>query len=127
MRVAKQGAKCPSCGGSFSKLKDYKCPHCRVGLTLIQVKEGQTTKNRYVLTNPPVEAIPLPEPDHFIFGNITQEKQGDIWQVYVSVLVSQLLCPECGTSAFWFPHFKNGHVSHKCHKCKTTTVFYFKL
>lgn len=123
----KQGANCPQCGGQFSKLKNRKCPHCGVGLTLRSYKEGQKQVNQYVLTEPPKEAVEPITTDGFIFGRLNSVKGDKEWVVYVSLLVQTLYCPECGRAALWFPDLRGGSVSHKCDKCKTITVYKFKL
>lgn len=124
----KQGAKCPECGETFSKLKNWACPHCKTPLTLVQEKEGQRTKNRYVLTNKPKEEVKPTEVDHFIYGSINIIQTGErAWEVYIALLVQTLFCPNCRRAALWYPDIKKGSLSHKCEKCKHITEYYFRL
>lgn len=124
----KQGAKCPKCGGTFTKLKDYACPLCGEALILKRIKEGQTTKNVYALKNVEVkvELPPLPE-NKWVFGTVKAYQEGEGWGVYVGVLLPYLTCPECKKKAFFSPTMREGSLSHKCDRCKTVTVYHFKV
>lgn len=123
----KQGAKCPQCGETFSKLKDWGCPHCKTKLVLVATKVGQRTINQYVLKDPPKPVVVAESNPGFIFGSINAVKLEDKkWAVYVCLRVQKVVCPECSKAALWFPDITNGSLSHKC-DCKAITEYYFRL
>lgn len=125
----KQGAKCPQCGGTFTKLNNYKCPLCETPLKLRRIKEGQTTKNVYVLIEQPKPEPVMSRPAiTYIFGSVNAiEIENKKWHVYIATLLDALYCPNCKRKVIHNPTIRTGKFDHKCDRCNTITTYFFNI